>query len=179
MAGEWIKVDKTLLDKPEVLALADRTGLSIGHVVATLLAFWSWADDHTTDGALPHVTPERLEMLLAKHLAAVTGSVNGGATVAPPWRHGGATVASTPDGGAPGGATVARATTDAPPVASVFVDALKEVGWVHFDEMGARVPAFDSHFTQTSKERAQRRLRQARYRARRGARGATRRRKRI
>ena len=83
MAGEWIKVDKTLLDKPEVLALADCTGLSIGHVVATLLAFWSWADDHTTDGALPHVTPERLEMLLAKHLAAVTG----GATVAPRWRH--------------------------------------------------------------------------------------------
>jgi len=185
MAGEWIKVDKTLLEKPEVLALADRTGLSVGHVVATLLAFWAWADDHTTDGTLPHVTPERLALLLAKHLGAVT-SVVGGATrgatvaprVAPPARATeaprGATGAPPPDDVAPRGATEARHASDQHLIAQVFVDALKEVGWVQFDEKGAKVPAFDSHFTQTSKERAQKRLRQARYRATRGAtRGAT------
>ena len=176
MAGEWIKVDKTLLEKPEVLALADRTGLSVGHVVATLLAFWAWADDHTTDGTLPHVTPERLALLLAKHLGAVT-SVVGGATrgatvaprVAPPARATeaprGATGAPPPDDVAPRGATEARHASDQHLIAQVFVDALKEVGWVQFDEKGAKVPAFDSHFTQTSKERAQKRLRQARYRA--------------
>ena len=50
MAGDWIKVDTTLPDKPEVWQMAGILGLGADDVVGKLIRVWAWFDSHTEDG---------------------------------------------------------------------------------------------------------------------------------
>jgi hypothetical protein len=50
MAGEWLPYDVCLPQKPEVLELVDRTGLSVDQVVGRLVMLWGWASLNSSDG---------------------------------------------------------------------------------------------------------------------------------
>jgi hypothetical protein len=56
MAGDWIKWDKGLAWKPEVLAIAAKLKMTRKEVAATLMELWEWADEITEDGHAPSVT---------------------------------------------------------------------------------------------------------------------------
>jgi hypothetical protein len=63
MAGDWIKVDHTLPDKPEVYRIAMALGIPSEMVVGCLLRLWIWADQQTIDGNDVSVTAEVLERI--------------------------------------------------------------------------------------------------------------------
>ena len=50
MAGDWMKVELELPDKPEVHALAGILCIDPDLVVGKLLRVWQWFDKHTVDG---------------------------------------------------------------------------------------------------------------------------------
>ena len=50
MAGDWIPIRHRLRDAPEVIGIADRTGLDRDTVVGKLARVWEWADSETVDG---------------------------------------------------------------------------------------------------------------------------------
>jgi hypothetical protein len=56
MAGDWIAIRCDLATEPEVIAIADATGLDEFAVVGRLHRLWSWANRHTTDGNARSVT---------------------------------------------------------------------------------------------------------------------------
>jgi hypothetical protein len=60
MAGDWLKMDHDLPDKPEVLGIVELTGLSIEKVVFLLFLLWRLADRQTEDGILRGVGPRAL-----------------------------------------------------------------------------------------------------------------------
>ena len=43
MAGDWIKVEDCLPDKPEVVGIADYMGIDQDAVVGKLIRLWAWA----------------------------------------------------------------------------------------------------------------------------------------
>ena len=61
MAGEWIKVELHLPEKPEVLQIADLTKMDTNAVVGALIQVWGWAsrncnaDGVTTISAFAHL----------------------------------------------------------------------------------------------------------------------------
>lgn len=59
MAGDWIKFEKSTMDKPEVIEMADILGIDPDAVIGKLLRVWSWFDSHSADGNAP-VTLEAL-----------------------------------------------------------------------------------------------------------------------
>jgi hypothetical protein len=70
MAGDWIKVEHALPDKPEVMEMAAMLGIDSDAVVGKLIRVWTWFDNHTEDGNAP-VT---VRALLDRY-AGVTGFV--------------------------------------------------------------------------------------------------------
>jgi|GEM_PF-1786804 len=50
MAGDWIKIEKSTLDKPEIMAIASKLSLSHELVFAKCVKLWSWMDTHSSDG---------------------------------------------------------------------------------------------------------------------------------
>lgn len=46
MAGDWIKLEKATLSKPEVFAIADHLGIHELHAFGLCVSFWAWCDDH-------------------------------------------------------------------------------------------------------------------------------------
>lgn len=50
MAGDWIKVECTTPDKPEVIAMAEILGIDQDAVFGKLMRIWIWADSQTVDG---------------------------------------------------------------------------------------------------------------------------------
>jgi hypothetical protein len=50
MAGDWIKVETALSEKPETAHLETLTGEHRDAVVGKLVRFWSWANTHSADG---------------------------------------------------------------------------------------------------------------------------------
>jgi hypothetical protein len=56
MAGDWIAIRCDLANEPEVISIAEATGLDEYGVVGRLHRLWSWANRHTTDGNAPSVT---------------------------------------------------------------------------------------------------------------------------
>lgn len=44
MAGDWIKLEHGILDKPEVMELSEILGISAYEVVGHLVEFWFWCD---------------------------------------------------------------------------------------------------------------------------------------
>jgi len=63
MAGDWLKFDKALPDKPEVFAIAADLGLDVDTVVGKLMRVWSWFDSHTVDGNARNVTAAQLDRI--------------------------------------------------------------------------------------------------------------------
>ena len=63
MAGDWIAYTKGLSRKPEVLAIAERTGRDRRVVACLLLEFWEWADGETEDGLLPALSVRSLSAI--------------------------------------------------------------------------------------------------------------------
>lgn len=51
MAGDWIKIEHTTPDKPEVFRMAAILKIDPDAVVGKLIRFWSWVDQQTLDGA--------------------------------------------------------------------------------------------------------------------------------
>lgn len=69
MAGDWIKMEVSTPDKPEVLAIAARMGWDDpDYVVGKLFRVWRWFDQHTTDGNADGVT-----VALLDRIAGVSG----------------------------------------------------------------------------------------------------------
>jgi hypothetical protein len=56
MSADWIKMQKSLPEKPEVWAIAAALNLDSDSVVGKLFRVWSWFDEHTQDGNAPSVT---------------------------------------------------------------------------------------------------------------------------
>ena len=50
MAGDWIKIEHALPDKPEVMDMARILGIDPDAVVGKLIRVWTWFDNHTVDG---------------------------------------------------------------------------------------------------------------------------------
>lgn len=68
MAGDWIKMQTCLPDKPEVWRIASIIGCEPDAVIGKLLRVWSWFDSHTEDGNAVGVTYS-----LVDRVSGVTG----------------------------------------------------------------------------------------------------------
>lgn len=68
MAGDWLKMEVDLPEKPEVWQIASIVGIDADSVVGKLLKVWRWFDAHTEDGNALGVTYP-----LVDHVAGVTG----------------------------------------------------------------------------------------------------------
>lgn len=49
--AEWLKLDKSTADKPEIFAIAERLGIDPDAVLGKCIRVWSWFDSHTTNGS--------------------------------------------------------------------------------------------------------------------------------
>lgn len=63
MAGDWIKIESTTPDKPEVFAMADILGIDPDTVVGKLVRFWTWCDQQSLDGNNIPVTETIIDRL--------------------------------------------------------------------------------------------------------------------
>lgn len=63
MAGDWIKVEHVMPDKPEVSQLAEALGIDHDAVVGKLIRFWIWADAQSIDGNSLRVTASFIDRL--------------------------------------------------------------------------------------------------------------------
>jgi hypothetical protein len=68
MAGDWIKVEVDLPEKPEVWQIAGMVGIDADSVVGKLVKVWRWFDAHTQNGNAAGVT-----YALVDHVTGVTG----------------------------------------------------------------------------------------------------------
>lgn len=64
MAGDWIKMDTELPDKPEVIRMSGLLGMDRFAIVGRLHRLWSWWNKHTADGHAPGVTETFLDELV-------------------------------------------------------------------------------------------------------------------
>lgn len=64
MAGDWLKIEKATLGKPEVFAIAQALEIDSDEVIGKLLRVWDWFDTYTTDGKTPRLMLKRLEQVL-------------------------------------------------------------------------------------------------------------------
>src|SRR5687768_9618905 len=65
--AEWIKAEKGLESKPEVIAMASILGIDRYAVAGRLLAFWAWADTQTINGTIHHVNSEFIDAHFAQN----------------------------------------------------------------------------------------------------------------
>lgn len=63
MAGDWMKIELELPDKPEVHAIAGMLNIDPDAVVGKLIRVWQWFDKHTTDGNAYGVTFSLLDRI--------------------------------------------------------------------------------------------------------------------
>ena len=63
MAGDWIKIEHTTPDKPEVVKLASILNIDQDAVVGKLIRVWVWADQNSVDGNDVSVTDSFLDRL--------------------------------------------------------------------------------------------------------------------
>lgn len=61
MAGDWIKIEHALPDKPEVFRMADMLGIEPDAVVGKLVRFWSWCDQQSVNGESLGVSPSTID----------------------------------------------------------------------------------------------------------------------
>lgn len=63
MAGDWMKIELELPDKPEIHAMAGMLQIDPDAVVGKLIRVWQWFDKHTTDGNAFGVTYSLLDRI--------------------------------------------------------------------------------------------------------------------
>ncbi|MAS93951.1 MAG: hypothetical protein CMO55_12220 [Verrucomicrobiales bacterium] len=63
MAGDWIKIEHSTPDKPEVDHLANILRIEHDAVVGKLLRLWIWADQQTVDGESLLITDSFVDRL--------------------------------------------------------------------------------------------------------------------
>lgn len=63
MAGDWIKLQNTTPDKPEVFRMAMDLGIAPEHVVGCLVRLWIWADQQSLQGNGISVTGVTLDRI--------------------------------------------------------------------------------------------------------------------
>lgn len=68
MAGDWLKIEVCLPEKPEVWQIAGLTGLDPDSIVGKLFKVWRWFDAHTESGNAHSVT-----YALVDSITGVTG----------------------------------------------------------------------------------------------------------
>jgi len=71
MAGDWIKMRIDIADDPAVIGIAAALRMSEDEVVGKLHRLWSWADKHTADGFVPHITAKWIDRHLERSGFAV------------------------------------------------------------------------------------------------------------
>lgn len=64
MAGDWIKVESSTPDKPEIDRIAQATGLDHDAVLGKCIRFWAWADQQSVDGDALSVTQAFIDRLV-------------------------------------------------------------------------------------------------------------------
>ena len=63
MAGDWIKLECTTPDKPEIVQMAQQLGIDQDAVVGKCLRVWIWADQQSTSGNALSVTESFLDRI--------------------------------------------------------------------------------------------------------------------
>lgn len=64
MAGDWVKMTHELPDKPEVIAISAKAGITRYETVGRLFVLWRWFDNQTLDGNATGVTSVTLNETL-------------------------------------------------------------------------------------------------------------------
>ena len=67
VAGDWIKMRKSLADDPAVTGLAHTLGITIQEAIGSLYLLWCYADSHAVDGCVA-VTPKRYRSVTVENL---------------------------------------------------------------------------------------------------------------
>lgn len=68
MAADWMKVEHTTPDKPEVLAIASTLGISPDEAFGKCFRMWRWFDQQTIEGVAPGIS-----ILLIDHIVGLRG----------------------------------------------------------------------------------------------------------
>lgn len=63
MAGEWIKLEATTLDKPEVLRIARTLKIDRDAALGKLVRLWSWFDANSVDGVVDGVVDDDVDRM--------------------------------------------------------------------------------------------------------------------
>lgn len=63
MAGDWIKIEHTTPDKPEVDAIARELGIDPDAATGKLIRLWIWADQQTISGNAASVTESLIDRI--------------------------------------------------------------------------------------------------------------------
>ena len=63
MAGDYIPFDHDFPEKPETIAIHEKTGVTIAEIMLRCHKLWRAFDRHTVDGFLPNVGPKGLAAL--------------------------------------------------------------------------------------------------------------------
>lgn len=64
MAGDWIKVEHSTPDKPEVLRIAELLGISRRECLGLLVDFWRWIDANARADVVPNLSRQCLDSVL-------------------------------------------------------------------------------------------------------------------
>lgn len=64
MAGDWIKVEIGLAEKPEVFRLSHLLGVDRHTIIGKLVTFWSWANRSSVDGHVDGVDAHDVDALV-------------------------------------------------------------------------------------------------------------------
>ncbi len=65
MSGEWIKIELTLPNKPEVIRIGRALGLSADAVCGVLIRFWGWASSNSVDGFVADMTAADVDLIVS------------------------------------------------------------------------------------------------------------------
>ena len=63
MAGDWLKWEKRLYNKPEILATARGLGVDVATACLCWFRLWEWADDVTTTGHVSGVQERDIDAI--------------------------------------------------------------------------------------------------------------------
>jgi len=64
MSSEWLKIEHTTPDKPEILKIASRLGISPDEAFGKCFRMWRWFDKETIDGLAPGISPEAIDHIV-------------------------------------------------------------------------------------------------------------------
>jgi hypothetical protein len=66
MAGEWIKIERSTMDKPEILRVARILGIDKDAVLGKLIRLWAWFDVVSVDGVVDGVVESDIDTICSQ-----------------------------------------------------------------------------------------------------------------